>query len=107
MSKERAKRRAAREAEERRLREKRERAGARRRRWRAFTAKFRLPARRTAMLIPGRSLGERVFIGAIAAALMLLIWTRVQELSTRIGLTILLILLLPVLAVLSFDRRGG
>jgi len=52
-------------------------------------------------------MGERVFIAAIAVGLALVIWSQVEELNTRIGLTVLLVLMLPVLAVLSFDRRGG
>lgn len=107
MSKERARRRAEREALAEQARAKRERAEARRRRWRSILARFTRPSRRTAKLIPGRSMGERVFIAAIAVGLALVIWSQVEELNTRIGLTVLLVLMLPVLAVLSFDRRGG
>jgi hypothetical protein len=108
MSKERAIRRAARQAEEQRQREIRERRSARQRRRRALLARL-VPSRarrNTGTLVPGRSTGQRIAIGAVAAGLLLLVWTQIASLGTRIGLSALIVVTLPALVVLTFDRRA-
>jgi hypothetical protein len=42
----------------------------------------------------------------MAIAALLAIWYFVDSLPVRIGLSILVLLMLPVVAVISFDRKG-
>ena len=104
MSKERARRRAEREA----ARVAAEAARLRRARRIAFFRRF-IPTRRRwrwAWGLGRRSPGQRsavigVGIGALAA-----IWYFLESVATRIGLSILVLLVLPVFAVVTFDRKG-
>ncbi|WP_027346226.1 hypothetical protein [Hamadaea tsunoensis] len=104
MSKERALRRAAREAEQLRVREKHERSQARR-------AKRRRIGARVRALRPGRTgrlakhtRGQRAILATVLLMGLLLIWTLVGSVALSIALTLLLVLALPVLAVIAFDK---
>jgi hypothetical protein len=104
MSKQRALRRAAREAEAERARVRRERAARRR----ALLRRLRpsLPRRRGTGRLPSRlSRAERaaIIVGALIA--LAFVWLLVDGLSTRIALTALILLGAPVLVVLTVDRR--
>jgi hypothetical protein len=104
MSRERALRRAAREAQAERARVRRERAarrGSLLRRLRPAT-----PRRRRSGRLPSRiSRAERagIVVGALAA--LGFVWLLVDGMSTRIALTALIVLCAPVLFVLTVDRR--
>jgi hypothetical protein len=106
MSKERARRRAEREAAraaEQAVRLRRER---RRRRWAALVRRVTPRRRRSAWGLGRRSPGQRSVIIGVGALALLAVWVLIDSLSTRIGLTVLVLLLLPVVAVVSFDRKG-
>ncbi len=108
MSKERAIRRAAREAEEAAVRAKRSRAVARRARGRAIRRKLtpRLPDRgRVGKLYPRRTRGERAIIVVVFAVLVLFIWTYFDDLTTRIALIVTMLIVMPAVVVLAFGRR--
>ncbi|MEU6075180.1 hypothetical protein [Micromonospora sp. NPDC047074] len=106
MSKERARRRAAREAEATRDRQARERRAARRARRRALVRRVTpsLRRRRTGRLLR-HSRGERAAIVMLTLAAITLIWTFVDDLALRIGLVVLLLLVLPAIVVIALDRR--
>jgi Flp pilus assembly protein TadB len=104
MSKERALRRAAREAEAQQARVRRERAARRR----TLLARLRptLPRRRRSGRLPsGLTRGERAAITVGSLAAVTFVWLLVDGLSTRIALTALIALCAPVLFVLTLDRR--
>ncbi|MBQ1050338.1 hypothetical protein KBX50_17905 [Micromonospora sp. C51] len=106
MSKERAQRRAAREAEAARQRVLRERATARRTRRRALVRRVVPTVRRGRTgRLPRYSRGERATIVALTLAAITLIWVLVPDLALRVGLILLLLLVLPVIVVIALDRR--
>ena len=109
MSKERALRRAAREAEAAAARAARERAAARRAKRRQLLRKMtpRLPDRRVGKMFPRRSYGERVMIVTGLLAGVALIWWNFDDLLTRLALTGALIVVLPAIVVIAFGRRSG
>jgi hypothetical protein len=109
MSKERALRRAAREAEAAAARARRERTVARRAKRRRVLRKMtpRLPDRRVGKLLPRRSYGERVLIVVGLLVGLALIWWNFDDLSTRLALTGALIVVLPAIVVIAFGRRSG
>jgi hypothetical protein len=106
VSKERARRRAEREALREAAAQARARVERRRARRRALLRRIRpTPGGRRAWLLARRSPGQRAaaigfFLAALAA-----IWYLVGPMPLRIGATLLLILMLPVLVVVIFDRR--
>ncbi|MFC4108104.1 hypothetical protein [Micromonospora zhanjiangensis] len=106
MSKERARLRAARQAEAERQRAARARKSARRARRRAVLSRLvpQLPDRRTGR-IGRRSRGERAGILAGALVALAAIWLLVDELALRIVLVVLLVLALPAVVVLVLGRR--
>lgn len=106
MSKERARRRAEREAARAAERAVRLRRAERRARRAAFVRRITPTRRRWAWGLGRRSPGQRAAIIGIGALLLLAVWSLVDSLSTRLGLTALVLLLLPVVAVISFDRKG-
>ena len=110
MSKERARRRAEREALQAVAAARRSRAVARRARLRSLRRRLARPLaplkRRRAWLSGRRSPGQRVVIGVAAMTLGLLIWYLVPNWPVRIAFWLLTLLLLPVLAVVTFDRKG-
>jgi hypothetical protein len=109
MSKERALRRAAREAEAAATRAARERATARKARRRQVLRKVtpRLPDRRVGKMFPRRTYRERVIIVAGLIAGVALIWWNFDDLLTRLALTGALIVALPAVVVIAFGRRSG
>ncbi len=107
MSRERAQRRAVREAEQQRLRAQRERRDARRTTRRRLARRLtpRLPDRRTGKIFARRSRSERITIGLLAAIVVAGIWWYFDDLGVQIALTALVVLALPALIVLTLDRR--
>jgi Flp pilus assembly protein TadB len=104
MSKQRALRRAAREAEAQKHRVRRERAARRR----ALLRRLRptRPRRRRNGRLPiGLTRAERaaIIVGALVA--LGLVWLLVDGMSTRIAFTALIALCAPALIVLTVDRR--
>ena len=108
MSKQRAIRRAEREAEAARARAARERAAARKSKRREVLRRVtpRRPDRRVGKLYPRRSYGERVLIVLAAAVAIWLIWSYVASLATRVALTATLLIVAPAIIVLAFGRRS-
>jgi Flp pilus assembly protein TadB len=107
MSRERARRRAEREAVRAAAEAARVRRAERRSRRRALLRRVtpRVPDRRRAWLLPRRSPGQRAFVVGLGLGLIALVWYLVDAWPMRIGFTLLALLLLPVLVVLTFDRR--
>lgn len=107
MSKERARRRALRQAEEERQRAVRARRVARRQRRRTLLRRLRprLPGRRTGRLFARRSRGERAAVFVLSLAALAVIWLVVDDLALRLALIALLILVLPAVVVIALDRR--
>jgi Flp pilus assembly protein TadB len=104
MSRERALRRATREAEAQKSRVRRERAARRR----AVLSRLRPagPRRRRSGRLPSRlSRAERAGITVGALVAVTFVWLLVDGLSTRIALTALIALCAPMLFVLTLDRR--
>ncbi len=105
MSKERALRRAAREAEALRLRARRERSQERRARRQALVRRLTPPRRRTGRLYARRRFAERIGIGLGAVLAVGFVWWEFDDLATRIALTIVVAVAAPAAVVLTFDRR--
>jgi len=107
VSKERARRRAARLVEAEAARVKRQRAVLRRQRRRALLRRLRptLPDRRTGRLFARRSPAQRAGIGIGALVALGLVWFWIDSLATRIALTALIIIATPALTVVVYDRR--
>jgi Flp pilus assembly protein TadB len=107
VSKERARRRAVREAEAAVARARRARAVARRERRRAFVRRLtpRLPDRRTGRLFARRNRAQRAVVGALTVLAALLVWLLVDSLALRLALITVLLLALPALVVIAFGRR--
>ena len=106
MSKERARRRAEREAVRAAEQAVRLRRARRRARLRAVVRRLRPRPRRWAWGLGRRSTGQRVLILGAAVALLFAVWYFFDSWPTRIGLTALVLLALPVIATVSFDRKG-
>ncbi|MFG3555135.1 hypothetical protein ACGGAQ_12140 [Micromonospora sp. NPDC047557] len=106
MSRERARRRAEREADLARERAARQRRVARRQRRRAVVRRLtpQLRRGRTGRLAR-HTRGERAAIVLLTAAAMILIWTFVDDLALRVALIVLLLLVLPAIVVIALDRR--
>jgi hypothetical protein len=109
VSRERARRRAVRIAEATRERERRARRVARRDRRRALVRQLtpHLPNRRTGRLYARRAFAERLGIGLTALVAIGLIWWQVEGLSTRIALTIVVLVAAPAVVVLALGRRSS
>ncbi|MCF0095745.1 hypothetical protein [Micromonospora sp. MH99] len=106
MSRERARRRAEREAELARERAARQRRVARRQRRRAVVRRLtpQLRRGRTGRLAR-HTRGERAAIVLLTVAAMILIWTFVDDVALRVALIVLLLLVLPAIVVIALDRR--
>ncbi|SCG47742.1 hypothetical protein [Micromonospora humi] len=106
MSKERARRRAAREADQERARAARARRVARRERRRSWVRVLtpRLRRGRTGRL-RRHSRGERAAIVLLTAVAVAGIWSFVDDLALRLALVVLLLLVLPAIVVIALDRR--
>jgi Flp pilus assembly protein TadB len=105
VSRERAKRRAERDAARARAQEVRLRIERRRARRRALLRRFTPRPRRRAWLLGRRSAGQRAAIAGVTVAVLWLIWYLVEPLALRVAFSLLLVLLVPVLVVVAFDRR--
>jgi hypothetical protein len=105
LAKERARRRALREAEAARTAAVRERAQARRRRRRALARRLTPTRRRTGRMLPRRSKGERAGIVILTVFVLGLIWLVLDDLALRVALTILVVLGLPAIVVAVLGRR--
>ena len=107
MSKERALRRAERQAAAEVTRAVRERAVRRRARRRAAVRRLtpRLPDRRTGKMFARRSRAERAAIAIGVFLALLVIWSYVDPLLARVGLTALVAVATPIVVVLILDRR--
>lgn len=106
MSKERARRRAEREALRAAAAAKRARRERRRELRRALVRRLTPRRRRRAWGLGRRSPGQRALMGAIALALFGLVWYLVDDWPLRIAFWLLVVLILPAIAVLTFDRKG-
>jgi Flp pilus assembly protein TadB len=106
VSKERARRRAVREAQRAAAQAQRLRREARRARWRARLRRWTPRPRRWAWGLGRRSPGQRAFLIGVALAAGGGIWYFVESWPARVALWVLAALLLPVIAVVSFDRKG-
>ncbi|MFI6264226.1 hypothetical protein [Micromonospora sp. NPDC051006] len=106
MSKERARRREAREAVLARERAARQRRVARRERRRAVLRRITPRLRRgSAGRLARHSRAERAAIVLLTAAALILIWSFVDDLALRLALVVLLLLVLPAIVVIALDRR--
>ncbi|MDT5027410.1 MAG: hypothetical protein QOE61_3836 [Micromonosporaceae bacterium] len=105
MSKERARRRAEREATRAVAQAKRGRLERRRARRRALVRKLTPRRRRRAWLLGRRSPGQRAAIAGVGIGLLWMVWYFVEPWPLRIAFTILAVLVLPLLVVVTFDRR--
>jgi hypothetical protein len=105
VSRQRAIRRAAREAEAARQRARRERAQARAGRRRALIGRLTPHRGRTGRLYARRALAQRLAIGLVAALAVAFVWWRFDDLATRLALTVVIAVAAPAAVVLTFDRR--
>jgi Flp pilus assembly protein TadB len=106
VSKERARRRAEREAARAIATARRGRI-ERRRAWRrALVRRLRPRTGRHAWGLGRRSPGQRALIGGLALGLVGLVWYFVDEWPLRIAFWLLILFALPVIGVLTFDRKG-
>ncbi|SCG37507.1 hypothetical protein [Micromonospora halophytica] len=106
MSKERARRRAAREAEAARERVARQRTVARRQRRRALVRRLTPQWRRGRTgRLARRTRGERAAIVGLTLVALFGIWAFVDDLALRLVLVVLLLLVLPAIVVIALDRR--
>jgi hypothetical protein len=105
VSKERARRRAEREAARAVAEAKRMKAEQRRARRRALLRRLRPRERRRAWLLARRSGGQRAALAVGALGALALVWYLIDSWPLRIAFSLLVILLLPVFAIVIFDRR--
>jgi hypothetical protein len=106
VSKERARRRAAREAELARERAARRRRVARRERRRLLVRRLTPRWRRRGTgRLARHTRTERAAIVLLTVAALILIWSLVDDLALRIALVVLLLLVLPAIVVIALDRR--
>jgi hypothetical protein len=110
VSKERALRRAAREAEAQRLRARRERVAQRRAARRALVRRLsprQITERRghTGRLYARRRTAERIAIVLGGVLAIGFVWWQFEDLATRLALTIVVAVAAPAAVVLTFDRR--
>ncbi|RCG33020.1 hypothetical protein DQ384_00780 [Sphaerisporangium album] len=112
MSKERARRRAEREAEQARqaaARAEREARLARRReRWNRLTGVVPRPIRvaRQGGLIARRHRAQNAVVAVLFVLVQALAWILLDGWAARVGVLVLSLLLVPVLVTVVFDRRS-
>jgi len=106
VSKERARRRAEREATRAVAEAKRRRREQRHRARRALIRKLTPRRRRRGSMIGRRSAGQRAVVAGVGIVLAFLVWYLVPTWPVRIAFWLLIGLLLPVFALISFDRKG-
>ncbi|GAB1690471.1 hypothetical protein [Krasilnikovia sp. M28-CT-15] len=105
MSKERARRRAARLAVAEKQKASRARRVVRRQRWRAAQRTL-TPRRRSAGRLHRRSRAERTGILLVPVVAVAAVWVLVPETALRLALTAMIVLVLPALVVLVLGRRS-
>ncbi|MGW5670407.1 hypothetical protein [Micromonospora sp. NPDC003776] len=106
MSKERARRREAREARLAAERAVRQRRVVRRERRRALVRRLTPALRRgRSGRLNRHSRGERAAIVLLTGAALAGIWSFVDDLALRLALVVLLLLVLPAIVVIALDRR--
>jgi hypothetical protein len=107
VSKERARRRAEREALAQAERAKRARTVARRQRRRALLRRLTptLPDRRTGRIFVRRKRGERAAIVVLTLTAAAAVWLLVDSLALRLALSALLVIALPAFVVIALGRR--
>ncbi|WP_406042692.1 hypothetical protein OG799_02570 [Micromonospora sp. NBC_00898] len=106
MSKERARRRAVRQAEAEAERAVRRRRVARRERRRAVVRRLTPTIRRGRTgRLARHTRGERAAIVLLTGAALVGIWYFVDDLALRLALVVLLLLVLPAIVVIALDRR--
>jgi hypothetical protein len=105
VSRERALRRAARQARAQAEQARRDRRAVRLARRRALVRRLTPRRRRTGRLYARRGLAERIAIGLAAVLAVAAVWWYFGDLSTRLALTALVVVAAPALVVLTFDRR--
>ncbi|TMM39680.1 MAG: hypothetical protein E6F99_05600 [Actinobacteria bacterium] len=105
MSKERALRRAAREAQAQRSRVRRERLDRRRAARRALVRRLTPRRGHTGRLYARRRVAERIAIGLGGVLAIGFVWWQFEDLATRLALTIVVAVAAPAAVVLTFDRR--
>ncbi|MGC4895920.1 hypothetical protein [Micromonospora sp. DT31] len=106
MSKERARRRAAREVEQERARADRARRVARRDRRRAWVRRLTpSPRRGRTGRLRRHTRREQATIVVLTAVAVVAIWNLVDDVALRLALVALLLLVLPAIVVIALDRR--
>jgi Flp pilus assembly protein TadB len=85
---------------------KRQRLEQRRVRRRALVRRLTPRQRRRAWLLGRRSPGQRAAIVGAAIGLLWIVWYFVEPWPLRIAFSILAVLVLPLLVVVTFDRRA-
>ena len=105
MSKERARRRAVREAEAERRRIRHERVRRRAAQRRELMQRLARKRRRTGHLYPRRAFAQRLGIALVAVLAVGFVWWQVDDLATRLALSIVVAVAAPAAVVLTFDRR--
>ena len=103
MSKERARRRALLEQERAKRAARRERAQRRRAVLRRMVP--RVKRGRTGKIFARRTRAQRAAIATGVLVALILVWSLVDSLTTRIALTALVAVATPTLVVLALDRR--
>jgi hypothetical protein len=106
MAKIRAQRRAERERRQRQALEFNAKRLRRKMFWRKVTL-HEARRRSSGRLFARRSRGERALIGVVGLLGLIIIWTVVSPTALKVLLTLLLVLALPVLVIVAFDRRGS
>jgi Flp pilus assembly protein TadB len=104
-AKERARRRALREAEAAKDQAARDRLAARRRRRKALLRRVTPARRRTGRLFARRSRGERAGIVLLTVLFLGLVWLVIDDLALRLVLTALTVIGLPAIVVAVLGRR--
>jgi hypothetical protein len=105
VSRERALRRAAREAETQRRLVHHERARERAARRRVLLRRVTPRRGRTGRLYARRALAQRIGIALVAALAVGVVWWQFDDLTTRLALTVVIAVAAPAAVVLTFDRR--
>ena len=85
---------------------RRQRLDRRRARRRALVARLTPLQRRRAWLLGRRSPGQRAAIVGAAIGLLGIVWYFVEPWPLRIAFSILAVLVLPLLVVMTFDRKA-
>jgi hypothetical protein len=104
LSKERAKRRALLEAERAERMRRHERKRTRRAAVRRLVPKVRVG--RTGKIFPRRTAKQRLIIAILVLAVLTLVWTSIDSLPARIGISAIIVVATPALTVLVIDRRS-